>query len=736
MTADSEVTVAEIARRCDVSIAAVSNWRARHADFPAASTGPGGEIFHTAEVLNWLRNRTIAANGLRPGETKGATYADRFVGSSGHDTANREPAAGKPQMRVPLDTTRDDPTLADIIVGLVALRLRAPETFADLRSEPAPDLATGIARVSDPRFSDVFPDLSRGAVRPAQLSRLVDRVATTTLPDPDDLVACGRLARELIDAGAVLRGRTGDHTTPTCLVELMVRATRAGSATRVHDPFARAGELLVGAAVSSATGADGVPVLSADTATDTSYRATRAASLLVGVDIDVRYRQMLARGGRANYDVVLSNPPFGLTGVELPAHDDRWRYGPPPRHNANFAWLQHILSLLDDDGRAAVLMANNAATSDNPTERAIRTAMVEAGVVTAVIALPDRLFASTSIAPSLWLLRSRPVGPVPDVLLIDATTLGHAQHGGRHLSEHDITMIVEACRQEGKDRRTRPEVPGLTTTVPASELAHSRAGLNPRAHVAPSEQRAAGGRASRFDRAERDRIALLTHVNELTKSTDERLPSLDRMQSAIERVATRTTTVGTMCSIQTGPGKFDEDDHGAPRSHVVQARSIQHHRISDPGAAVSISPAQTERYRLDEGDIVCVRVGQLGRHGLVRSHQAGWLLGPGCIRIRPAAGVDPRYLTYCLASDSAQDWIDRHSTGSAVRGLSARMLGEMPLILPPLEEQRRVGALLGALDDEAEALERTAAITAELRSAAVELLMSGPTVSAADTSGR
>ena len=51
------------------------------------------------------------------------------------------------------------------------------------------------------------------------------------------------------------------------------------------------------------------------------------------------------------------------------------------------------------------------------------------------------------------------------------------------------------------------------------------------------------------------------------------------------------------------------------------------------------------------------------------------------------------------------------------------MLGELPLALPPLDEQRRIGALLSALDDEAEALESAAAEVVVLRAAATTLFV-------------
>ena len=609
--------------------------------------------------------------------------------------------------------------LTEVIVGLVALRIRAPETFADLVSAPPSHMVSLLRHPRAPEFVDVFPDLDGRPVDEAHLPSVVHRVAGWPLPDPEDHAECGRLALRLIDHAAAARGRTGDHLTPACLVDLMVGLTEARAGERIHDPFSRAGELLVGAAVGLPTGAHAR--FSADTASHDSQRSTRAALLLAGVDVAIRTRPVLTGGEGESCDVVLLNPPFGMLLHDADDRDRRWRYGPPPRRNANFAWLQHALSLLADRGRAVVLMANNAGTSDNPSERAIRQAMLRAGVIDTVIALPDRLFPSTPIAPSLWLLRPPRPEPTPDVLLVDATSMGKVERGRRVLLSDEITGIRAACRTA--DRPPDP-IAGFTALVPAVDLANSGAGLNPRAYIGSVVSRAdVTGSAARLDNAISERVDLFFQLRARQETTDRYLSTLAEIRSALRQTPTLRTTLGAVGALKTGPGKLD-DEPGGTSSVVVVPRGIRHNRIVHAGVTAAPGRAPAANYRLDEGDIVCVRVGQLGRQGVVGSDQAGWLLGPGCLRIRPSAEIDPRYLTYQLGTSAALDWLDRHATGSAIRGVSARVLGELPLAFPPLDEQQRIGALLGALDDEVETLENAAAQVVALRGAAATLLAS------------
>jgi type I restriction enzyme M protein len=132
--------------------------------------------------------------------------------------------------------------------------------------------------------------------------------------------------------------------------------------------------------------------------------------------------------GPGQYDVVLMNAPFNMTGWCLPPADQPrpWPYGAPPEHNANFAWLQLAVEALDRDGRAVVMMPSSATVTQNPRERDIRNAMVDSGVVRCVVALPGRLFRETTSAATLWIL-GRPDDNAPrDILLVDAQAAAHA----------------------------------------------------------------------------------------------------------------------------------------------------------------------------------------------------------------------------------------------------------------------------------------------------------------------
>jgi type I restriction enzyme M protein len=103
------------------------------------------------------------------------------------------------------------------------------------------------------------------------------------------------------------------------------------------------------------------------------------------------------------------------------------------------------------DGYAGFVLANGALSNVNRSEEvAIRKALVEAGVIDCIVALPTKLFANTPIPVSLWFIgKSRKEtdvfrGRENETLFIDARKLGHpVSRRQRELSPSDIALITD-----------------------------------------------------------------------------------------------------------------------------------------------------------------------------------------------------------------------------------------------------------------------------------------------------
>ena len=149
-------------------------------------------------------------------------------------------------------------------------------------------------------------------------------------------------------------------------------------------------------------------------------------------------------------DFIMANPPFNIKDWARSESDPRWKYGVPPAGNANYAWIQHIISKLAPGGSAGVVMANGSMSSNSGGEGEIRAQLVEADLVSCMVALPTQLFRSTGIPVCTWFFakdktagKNGSVDRTGQVLFIDARNLGYmVDRAERALSDEDIAKIA------------------------------------------------------------------------------------------------------------------------------------------------------------------------------------------------------------------------------------------------------------------------------------------------------
>jgi type I restriction enzyme S subunit len=93
--------------------------------------------------------------------------------------------------------------------------------------------------------------------------------------------------------------------------------------------------------------------------------------------------------------------------------------------------------------------------------------------------------------------------------------------------------------------------------------------------------------------------------------------------------------------------------------------------------------------RLRTGDVVVVRTGQAGAAAVVPAALDGY----NCIDvviIRPSVAIIPKYLEFVLNSDWTQKHIDEHSVGTIQAHFNVGAMKDVPIPVPPIEEQQRV----------------------------------------------
>ena len=143
-------------------------------------------------------------------------------------------------------------------------------------------------------------------------------------------------------------------------------------------------------------------------------------------------------------DFILANPPFNLEwDRDKVEGDSRWKYGLAPKNNANYAWLQHMISKLSQNGKMACILANGSLSAGGQ-EGEIRKRIIEDNdLVDCIIAMPTNLFYTVTVPCSIWII-NRNKKQKQKTLFINANNLGTmVTRRLRELSEADIKRIAE-----------------------------------------------------------------------------------------------------------------------------------------------------------------------------------------------------------------------------------------------------------------------------------------------------
>ena len=115
---------------------------------------------------------------------------------------------------------------------------------------------------------------------------------------------------------------------------------------------------------------------------------------------------------------------------------------------------------------------------------------------------------------------------------------------------------------------------------------------------------------------------------------------------------------------------------------------------------------------------------RVGNTFLAAQQVQGHLLASFLIGIAPVVGTSERFLAASLRSVQIQSLITESTAGSTgLKNLSLTWLRNLPILLPPLAEQRAIAAVLDAIDDAIDRTEAVIAATERLRDALLHDLL-------------
>ncbi len=242
--------------------------------------------------------------------------------------------------------------------------------------------------------------------------------------------------------------KAGEFYTPQEVSEILARIVTSGKKElkSVYDPACGSGSLLLRigkfAKVDRYFGQE---------MNNTTYNLARMNMILHDVhysDFNIQQEDTLEHPQHLEYrfEAVVANPPFSAKWSANAIHlsDERFaQYGKlAPASKADYAFIQHMIYQLDDNGTLAVVMPHGVLFR-GAAEGHIRRFLIEnRNYLDAVIGLPANLFFGTSI-PACILVFKKCRADERDVLFIDASKHFEKGKNQNRLRESDIDKIID-----------------------------------------------------------------------------------------------------------------------------------------------------------------------------------------------------------------------------------------------------------------------------------------------------
>ena len=269
--------------------------------------------------------------------------------------------------------------------------------------------------------------------------------------DENDRDVLGRTYEYFLTKFSKNAGKGGEFFTPPCIVKILVEVIQPYKGKRIYDPCCGSGGMFVQSRkfIEAHSGRINEVSIYGQDANPETWRLCKMNLAIRGIEADLGDSAadtfLNDKHPALKADFILANPPFNLSawGGDKLTDDPRWVYGIPPAGNANFAWIEHMISHLSNTGRIGLVLANGALASNTSNEGVIRQNIIKADLVEGIISLPAQLFYTVQIPVSLWFI-SRNKEQKGKTLFVDARNLGEmVSRTQKEIKEDEIKKIAE-----------------------------------------------------------------------------------------------------------------------------------------------------------------------------------------------------------------------------------------------------------------------------------------------------
>ena len=161
-----------------------------------------------------------------------------------------------------------------------------------------------------------------------------------------------------------------------------------------------------------------------------------------------------------------------------------------------------------------------------------------------------------------------------------------------------------------------------------------------------------------------------------------------------------------LADIQTGPfgSQLHKEDYVADGTPIVTVEHLGNKMFSEQNLprVSNTDKNRLKKYVLKQGDIVFSRVGSVDRCSYVDQKHDGWMFSGRCLRVRPTSEIDSEYLYYYFCLEETKQFVRNIAVGATMPSINTKLLGEVVVTVPELEQQKRISGILSAIDSKIE----------------------------------
>ena len=365
------------------------------------------------------------------------------------------------------------------------------------------DEAMDIIERDNPSLKGVLPkNYARPGLNKQRLGELIDLIGTIGLGDKENRSKdiLGRVYEYFLGEFASAEGKKGGQFyTPRSIVKLLTEMLEPYKG-RIFDPCCGSGGMFVQSEKFVEAHGGKIKDISVygQESNQTTWKLCKMNMAIRGIDSNIKWGDAFHDDQHKDLkaDFILANPPFNDSdwNGELLQEDVRWKFGVPPKNNANFAWVQHFIHHLNPTGVAGFVLANGSMSSNTSNEGEIRKNMITSDIVDCMVALPSQLFYNTMIPACLWFVtRDKKDHSFRDrrgqILFIDARNMGvMIDRRHRELTDEDVKKISSMYHAwRGENKLKYEDITGFCKSAKLEEVEKNNFILTPGRYVGIEE---------------------------------------------------------------------------------------------------------------------------------------------------------------------------------------------------------------------------------------------------------